>query len=747
MKQLSICFLFILSIQPGAAFGQQSQNPTGEIYGTVYQRTLERGVAAAQVRIVETGVRITTDSIGEFRFRNLLAGEYTLTATASGYRAPSDVVVTVKPGETTQLEIYLEPDTILLGEVEVTAERSTSTVGRESLGGSEIQRVPGAIGDALRALQALPSVGVANDFSGALFIRGGSDEDNLYYFDRVPIGYPYHFGGIVSSLSSEIIERIDVYAGGYGAEFGVDSQAVIDIYSRKENADGFRSKFNVNLLYSEGLVEGKLGKRGFWYAAGRRSYIDLFLGSLSFNTGQITSFPRFWDYQVKGGYDLSEKHQLSMNLFASGDRFALKLDGEDVDQDFRGDLNFGSGFEGAGIHLRSRLTNRLSSFLSLTRSYFEFDVNIGAGLSLKVDSPQYILREDLAYTLTPKHQLESGVILGIEPGTATGRFSRPPDEGEADYDLRFVEKVAFDESVIGRRMEIYLQDSYRVLPFLAVVLGLRGDYLNRIDELSLQPRGSLLLEIPGGSQLQFAYGNYNQAPGPPRLTQSVGNPNLNTSQASHYVLEFTRQVSPTTEFKVAGYYKNLVDLVTFDADARYLNQGVGYAQGTEVFLRHRAGERFLGWASYAYGLSKRRDRPGEPYRYYSFDQTHVATFAATYSPTPMWEIGAKWQYRTGNPYTPVLGANLRADPRNGEPIYIPIYGATNSARFPPYHRLDVKLSKAFRFESWEMRLFLELLNIYNRKNLLDFNYTEDYSDKDEIYQFPILPYLGVTTEF
>ena len=257
MKQLSICFLFILSIQPGAAFGQQSQNPTGEIYGTVYQRTLERGVASAQVRIVETGVRITTDSIGEFRFRNLLAGEYTLTATASGYRAPSDVVVTVKPGETTQLEIYLDPDTILLGEVEVTAERSTSTVGRESLGGSEIQRVPGAIGDALRALQALPSVGVANDFSGALFIRGGSDEDNLYYFDRVPIGYPYHFGGIVSSLSSEIIERIDVYAGGYGAEFGVDSQAVIDIYSRKENADGFRSKFNVNLLYSEGLVEGK----------------------------------------------------------------------------------------------------------------------------------------------------------------------------------------------------------------------------------------------------------------------------------------------------------------------------------------------------------------------------------------------------------------------------------------------------------------------------------------------------------
>ena len=286
MKQLSIYLLFILSIQTyTTAIGQQPDLPTGEIFGTVFQEGLKQPVASAIIRIVETGARITTDSAGEFRFRNLPPGEYTLAATASGYLSARGVAVTVNPGDTAQVEIYLEADTVLLDEVEVTTDRPASTVGRESLGGSEIQRVPGAIGDSLRALQALPSVGVANDFSGALYIRGGSDEDNLYYFDRVPIGYPYHFGGIVSSLSSEVIERIDVYAGGYGAEFGVDSQAVIDIFSRDENTDGFRSKFNINLLYSEGLVEGQLGDRGFWYAAGRRSYIDFFLSSVSFDTG------------------------------------------------------------------------------------------------------------------------------------------------------------------------------------------------------------------------------------------------------------------------------------------------------------------------------------------------------------------------------------------------------------------------------------------------------------------------------
>ena len=731
---------------PCFAFGGQSSSQPGDIYGAIYRRDLKQPIASAQVRIVETGQRVLTNANGEFQFRNLPPGKYTLAANASRYTPSTDLVVAVTSAKITRVQIHLEPVVVSLDKVEVTADRPLPSVGRQSLGGAEIQRVPGTAGDALRALQSLPAVGVANDFSGALYIRGGSDEDNLYYFDRVPIGYPYHFGGIVSSLSSEVIERIDVYAGGYGAEFGVDSQAVIDIYSRDKNTNGLGAKFNLNLLYSEALLEGTIGNRGFWYAAGRRSYIDLFLKSLSFDSGQITAFPRFWDYQVKGGYDLSEKHQISLNVFASGDSFALKLDGENVDEDFRGDTNFDSGFEGAGIHLRSLLTDRLTSYLSLTRSYFAFDVNIGAGLSLKVDAPQYAIREDLSYTLTPKHRIESGLILGLEPGRAAGRFLRPPDEGEVDYDLRFLDKQTIDESSLGKRVEIYLQNRYRVLPFLSVVLGLRTDYLNQIDGLSIQPRGSLLFEMSPGSQVQFSYGNYQQVPTPPRLTRSVGNPELSTSQASHYVLEYTREISEATEIKVAGYYKNLDNLVINDDDARYLNQGVGFAQGTELFLRHQTGQRFVGWGSYAYGLSKRRDRPGNPYRYYSFDQTHVATLAAAYSPTPTWEIGAKWQYRTGNPYTPVLGATPELDPRNGESIYVPVYAETNSARFPAYHRLDVKISRAFRFDKWRMRVFLELLNAYNRKNLLDFNYNDDYTEKEDIYQFPIIPYLGITVE-
>lgn len=741
MKKI-ICLLMVLLI-PAVAFSD-----IGVINGTVYSRETDEPLAGAEVQIIGIEKSVITDETGSFSFNDIPKGEYTLSITFPGTEVEEKITIVVQEGKNLTPTIYIDAVAYDLEGVEIKTKREAKPVIKRSLQSQEITRIPGTAGDALRALPAIPGIGVANDFSGALYIRGGSDEDNLYYFDRVPVGYPYHFGGLVSSLSSEIIDRIDVYAGGYGAEYGVDSQAVIDIYSQNSSPENLRGKFNLNLLYSEGLLQGKIGDKGYWYAAGRRSYIDLFIGSLSFEAGAFTAFPRFWDYQVKAGYDLSEKHQLFFNLFASGDKFAVQLDGENVDEDFRGSTSFDSGFEGAGIHLRSSLTDRLTSYLSFTRSNFLFDVNFGPLISLNIDAPNYTLREDLTYELNEKNRLETGLIVGLEPGEVSGTFTRIPDEGEVDYDIRFEEKNTIDETVRGQRIESYLQNRYNLLPFLSVVYGLRVDYFNRIDELTIQPRGSLRLELPNSSELQFAYGIYNQTPIPAQLSNSVGNPNLKSSQASHYILELKREISPATEIKIAAYYKDLVNLVTSDDINVFLNQGEGYAQGTEIFLRHRSGDKFFGWISYAYALSKRRDRDGEPYRYYSFDQTHVATIAASYNLTPTWEFGAKWQYRTGNPYTPVESAERVPDPRsNGRWIYLPIYGETNSERLPSYHRLDLRVSKVFRFNSWGFGIFLELLNAYNRKNLLDYQYEEDYSDKNEIYQFPFIPYLGITTEF
>ena len=53
-----------------------------------------------------------------------------------------------------------------------------------------------------------------------------------------------------------------------------------------------------------------------------------------------------------------------------------------------------------------------------------------------------------------------------------------------------------------------------------------------------------------------------------------------------------------------------------------------------------------------------------------------------------------------------------------------------------------------------MSLYLELLNAYNRKNILPFDYAENYARdekgnviKDIVSQLPIVPYIGIKSEF
>ena len=140
-------------------------------------------------------------------------------------------------------------------------------------------------------------------------------------------------------------------------------------------------------------MKPRVGISGTWYFAGRRSYPDL----LPIEVEEITAFPRFWDYQTKVSFDLNEVHQFSFNAFAMDDFFKLNLDLEDVDNDpaLVGKLHSRENFNAQGVHLRSLLTNRLTSNLSISRSNYSFDLSASEGFFLRLHPMQYEFREDL----------------------------------------------------------------------------------------------------------------------------------------------------------------------------------------------------------------------------------------------------------------------------------------------------------------------------------------------------------------
>ena len=378
MKPHFAIVLFAFITMPLSVLAQ-----TGDIQGTVYQRSTGKSLASADVRITETNQHQKTDENGIFRFTELPEGTYTFVVTHPAEATPTKVSVDISSGDTTEVKIHLGA-AFKLETVVVEGKRLPPTISRTEIRGSELLRIPGTLNDTLKGLMTLPSIGIPNDYFGALYIRGSEPGSNLYYLDRTPLGYPFHWGGLLSTISSETLEKIDIYAGGYGAEFGLDSQAVLDIYARDSIAERLDGKFNLNILYSEGLLETRIGDNGYISASGRRSYLDLIAGPIiAQQTGTTQQLPYFSDYQLKFAYPIGEKHHLTMNAFAATDHFRIEEtatlveEGEEIPEDIeeipyedaaRSSVLFKNGFNGQGVHLRSNFTENLTSHLSLTRS-------------------------------------------------------------------------------------------------------------------------------------------------------------------------------------------------------------------------------------------------------------------------------------------------------------------------------------------------------------------------------------------
>ena len=480
--------LLLILLLPLAALSQ-----TGTIEGTVYDGSTNAPVVGAKVHLLGTDERQTTDTEGKFWFIEITPGTYTVSITSEMYDTPTETDIEVSAGHTTQIKLYLG-EVLMLEEVIVEGERLPPTVSRKDIRGSELRRIPGIGNDALKGLTTLPSIGVPNDYFGILYIRGSEPGSNLYYFDRTPLGYPFHWGGLLSTVSSEVIDKIDIYAGGYGGEFGLDSQAVLDIHSRDSLEERTSGKFNLNILYSEGMLERRIGDEGYVSIAGRRSYIDLIVGR--FIDGQ--QFPYFSDYQLKFAYPLGEKHHLTLNTFAATDHFRVEEttsveatevteleEGqvEEETQTFEGariSVFFKNGFNAQGIHLRSNFTENLTSQLSLTRSFnfltidfeapitesYEFDsdgeliseVDYGH-YDINIKVPVYTLREDVSYRLNLRPDdigsqstpaaLETGFLLSFSPANSFEDSRIPQFEESGDRVERVTPIVDEDGEIVG----------------------------------------------------------------------------------------------------------------------------------------------------------------------------------------------------------------------------------------------------------------------------------------------------------
>lgn len=637
-------------------------------------------------------------------------------------------------------------------ETVVTARARAPEPVRRTLEQREFTRIAGTGGDALRAVQNLPGVARAQGLSGDLIVRGSSPQDTEVFLDGIPIPLLYHFGGLTSVVNSDLLSRIDFLPGNFTARYARVQGGIVDVVPRSPKDDRLHAVAEVDVIDAGFLAEGPIGSRGSFAVAARRSYVDLFLDAvIPEDQGlQFTAAPVYWDYQALGELRLGGRDRLRGFVFGSSDRLALLFaDPSTDDPAVRGALSALTAFHRGTVSLDQRLDRGTRHTAAVSFGRTELAFSLGQAVEFHVDTWPLVVRDELRFDLGGGSSLTAGLDLQVQYFNVLVKAPPPTLEGQPGEKLstQAILETEGDGWIV--RPAIFLETELRPTRALRLVPGVRFDYFGELERAAIDPRVSLLWEVAARTTLKAAAGAYSQ---PPTLDQSddttFGTSGLLAQRAIHYGVGVEQQLTTHIDVGVEGFYKTLSNLVQqvpaeTERGYDYSNDGLGRIYGIEALVRHRPSAHFFGWIAYTLLRSERQDHPGQPWRLFDYDQTHILTLVAGLTLAGGWELGARFRLVSGNPTTPILGpAYYDAD----ADTYVPRYGDRGSARLPTFHQLDLRVDKKWTFSHWAFSVYLDVQNVYNQQNPEATLYNFDYSESTSVSGLPILPSLGVRGE-
>lgn len=214
--RVALMLALVLIVAVGA-FAQNAE--TGSITGTVQQGSTPLPGVTVEVKSASMqGTRTdVTDSKGSFRFSLLNPGDYTLTATLSGFNTVTEKAIHVGLNKTVQLEVALSPTAseqiTVTGAppvVDVTSNIQGANVTAETMRSLPLGR------NFVAAAQVAPGTGT--DATGTT-VYGSTGAENNYVIDGLnTTGVERGLQG--KRLNLDFVQEVEVLTGGLPAEYG-----------------------------------------------------------------------------------------------------------------------------------------------------------------------------------------------------------------------------------------------------------------------------------------------------------------------------------------------------------------------------------------------------------------------------------------------------------------------------------------------------------------------------------------------
>ncbi|MDY7091853.1 MAG: TonB-dependent receptor [Acidobacteriota bacterium] len=785
MIRLSILATTVLLVAslPAAADSDDARRYFGQIEGRVVT-TDDVPILGAEVgldpRVIKT---VSTDSEGFFTLRTVPEGSYRVIAAAPGFAVGEVLIEVSRESPSQELLIRLPAAEVTLDSINVVGSYS---IGRDAparssaLSGEELRELPHFGDDIVRAVTVLPGV-TSNDASAEFNLRGSLTREVRYEIDGLEIFEPYHlkdYQNIFSIIDPEMLGGVDLFTGGFPVEYGDRSAGVLDLETFSPDDRTF--ELGVSLLNAWASTSGRW-EGGSYFASARRGWLDIVLDIAGEEESESETRrgrgPTYWDVLSKVSFDLGPKQDLTVQALLSSDS------NDEVEREREDD-----GFEEESTNSsygNDYLWTRHTAFLGQS-GLVESMLSIGQvdrDRRTTEDSPSrnFEIRDERTLDILQGRQDFSWQI-GDEHLVKAGWEAR---RYEAEYDyfnqLALIDVVAsaFGVRPITRltgtfeseHLGLYLADRWEVTPRFVIEAGARWDRHSLTDEDHLSPRINGLFDFGSGWRGRFAWGYFYQSQRPNELQVEDGETTfLGAERAEHRILGLERTFrarEASWEVRLEAYQRLIEDVrprfenvfQTFVLNPETANDRIliapeaAEARGAELFLTRRGGGTFDWWINYAWSEAKDSLDGRDVLR--ATDQTHAMNLGVSWRPSPRWSFNAVGIYHTGWPTTPV-SATL-ASGMDGEPIAVPVIGELRSVRLDDYHRLDVRASRRFALRRGVLELFIDVQNLYNRRNDAGFevdggNFLVDdqgqavYEPSPEQW-LPLLPSFGVSWTF
>lgn len=734
----------------------QAQN-NGVIEGIVKDKKTQEYLPGVTVTLDGTNIGTASDGDGLFKISSIPPKTYNIKVQSVDYQPITIYNVVVTTGNTQVLNIELEQNNVSLKEVVVKTnpfqKNPETPLSIQSLSAQEIKSNPGGNFDISRVIQAFPGVsgtsGSVGGYRNDLIIRGGAPNENVYYLDGIEVPVINHFatqgsaGGPTGIVNISFIDDVTLYTSAFPAKYDNPLSGVLQMKQRKANVDKIQSNIRLSATELAITADGPINKKVSFLASARRSYLQLLFKAL-----QIPIQPSYWDFQYKIDYKINRK--LSFYTLAIGaiDNFTFMTPDKQTPENI--------------YILKSNPTIKQWSYTN------------GYGLKGLMDKGYWnltfsrnMLNNELNKFEDNQNPVESQRILKIKSQEAETklRFEWNKYYRKWSYSVgAMVQNDEFDNSVYNRLKAELKDNSGNVLQQAVVVsaasnlsfvrygiygnaatnffndklnlsIGLRADGNtfttngNNIGQ-TISPRLAASLLLLDKLKFNVSAGRYYKLPPYTVLGYTVlgnfSNKSVRYISSDHLVAGFEYLPWQSGRFTLEGFYKlyanypvssiDGISLANKGGDFNVLGNelvsstGKGRAYGAEFQFQQKLTKNLYTILSYTYYKSEFTNANGL-YTPASWDNGHLLSFIGGYKFRRNYELGVKFRYQGGAPYTPFdMAASQQNYLSTGNPVYD--NSKFNTERLGAFHSMDIRLDKKWNYKKWTLDVYIDITNFY-----------------------------------